>query len=209
MFRGVIFDMDGVLVNTEKFYFDRRMEFLATKSIEPFSRNIKDYVGLTNHGIWESMFPDNPALRNHLKSEYDEYRLNHPLPYAEVLNEGVKETLEELKKRNIKIAIASSSEKKEIDRMIKECDLDSLVDYYISGEDCQNSKPDPEIYKKAIEVLEMNPEECIAIEDSSVGIESAKQAGLYVLALKQKDYKVDQSSADETITRIKDVLIKL
>lgn len=93
--------------------------------------------------------------------------------------------------------------------MIKECDLDSLVDYYISGEDCQNSKPDPEIYKKAIEVLEMNPEECIAIEDSSVGIESAKQAGLYVLALKQKDYKVDQSSADETITRIKDVLIKL
>ncbi|HFC9130009.1 TPA: HAD family hydrolase, partial [Enterococcus faecium] len=83
----------------------------------------------------------------------------------------------------IKVALASSSPKKEINEMLMQNTLMSYFDFIISGEDLSKSKPHPEIYQIAIAALDCD--HYIAVEDSPVGIQAAKSAGLYTLALKQ------------------------
>lgn len=209
MIKGIIFDMDGVLINSEEFYFDRRMSFLDEKGIEPSTRNIKNYIGVTSQGIWDKLIMDDPVLKRKLQVEYEEYCQKHPISFLNAMNEGVAETIHELKRRDYKVAIASSSNMNAILKMKEECGLSSYIDYCISGEECIKSKPYPEIYNRAVRALNLEKKECIAVEDSTLGIEAAKAAGLYVLALEQKNYKIDQVRANEVIEKIDDVLGKI
>lgn len=196
MKQAVIFDMDGVLVDTENFYFKRRMKFFDELKIEPATRKIQDFVGLTNEMIWKMLVPKDEEKRKILRGKYVNYSKQHEVCFSEVLNPSVKEVFSKLKDKNIKIAIASSSEKKEILRMIKECKLNKYIDFVISGEECIRSKPDPEVYIKAVQALDLLQTEALAVEDSVLGIRAAKLAGLTVGALVQKDYYIDQSEAD-------------
>lgn len=199
MKQAVIFDMDGVLVDTESFYFRRRMKFFDELKIEPATRRIQDFVGLTNEMIWEILIPKDNEKRNILREKYVNYSKEHEVCFLEVLNPSVKDVLSKLKDKKIKIAIASSSEKKEILRMIKECGINEYIDFLISGEECTESKPNPEIYIKAVKALGLLQTEVVAVEDSVLGIRAAKLAGLTVGALVQKDYYIDQSEADYKI----------
>lgn len=206
MFKGIVFDMDGVLINSEYFYFNRRMAFLKEKGIIPSTENFHDYVGQTNKEIWNQMVKNDSTLRLQLQEEYSHYSQVHSLSYREALNKGVIDTIDELKERGYKVAIASSSEKLIIEKMIDQCELTSYIDYYISGEECQKSKPNPEIYTKAVKGLSLRKKECLAVEDSPLGIQSATSSGLFTLALRQKEIYLDQSKADAVITNIHQTL---
>ena len=204
--KAVIFDMDGVLIDSEKFYFNRRMKYFDEIGIEPASRKLIDFVGLSDSMIWEKLVPKDEEKRKKLKAGYIEYRRINKIKYKEVFNPSAKAVIEELSKRKIKIAIASSSEKKEIYRMIQECNLEKYIEFYISGEECERSKPCPEIYLKALGSLGVDKEEALAIEDSSLGIEAGKAAELKVIALEQEDCTIDQSKADYKIKDLKEIL---
>ncbi|NSB12697.1 HAD family hydrolase [Clostridium beijerinckii] len=208
MKQAVIFDMDGVLVDTESFYFKRRMKFFDDLKIEPATRKIEDFIGSTNGMIWEMLVPDDEK-RNILKEEYLKYCKEHEVCFQEILNPSVKEVIRELKDRNIKIAIASSSERKEILRMVEECGIASCIDFVISGEECTQSKPDPEIYIRAIKALELLETEVLAVEDSALGIRAAKAAGLTVVALAPRDYYIDQSEADYKVNDLIEITSKI
>lgn len=197
--KSVVFDMDGVLVNTEYFYFKRRMKFFNELEINPGSKQIDDFIGLTNSMIWEMLVPKDTKKRKVLQEEYVKYCNEHPAYFPELLNPSIKRLFKELKDKKIKIAIASSSAKNEILRMLKECELKPYVDFVISGDECKKSKPDPEIYRLATNALNSLPEEVLAVEDSMLGIRSAKSAGLTVAALAQKDYYANQTEADYKI----------
>jgi len=204
--KAVIFDMDGVLINSEYFYFKRRMDFFDSLGIEPATRNFKDFVGLSDRMIWEKLVPNDFIKRKLLKEKYIKYREINKIEFKKVLNNSVEYVFMELKKREIKVAIASSSEKKEIFRMINECELEKYIDFVISGEECIESKPNPDIYIKTIKALNILPKEALAIEDSLLGIQSAKAAGLEVVALYQKDYDLDQSQARYKIKDLKEII---
>lgn len=90
--------------------------------------------------------------------------------------------------------------------MINECELEKYIDFVISGEECIESKPNPDIYIKTIKALNILPKEALAIEDSLLGIQSAKAAGLEVVALYQKDYDLDQSQARYKIKDLKEII---
>ncbi|HGF7712518.1 TPA: HAD family hydrolase [Enterococcus faecium] len=199
---GVIFDMDGVLVDSESFYFERRMNFFKEKNLTPGSANRLDYVGLTENDIWE-VLASSREDRNKLRKEYHEYRDKHPIDFSKALRNKAKEVLLFLKKEKIKVALASSSPKKEINEMLMQNTLMSYFDFIISGEDLSKSKPHPEIYQIAIAALDCD--HYIAVEDSPVGIQAAKSAGLYTLALKQ-DFPLNQTQADIVIENITDVI---
>lgn len=205
MKKGVIFDMDGVLINSEQPYFERRMRFLREHSVTPYSKDMRDYIGLDSRQIWQKMIPTNPVLRERLSRLYDEYRQANPISFPSALNKGVYETLEELKRRQLKVAIASSSYRKDIRKMMEDCGLLDLIDYYVSGEDCIRTKPDPEIYHTAVRALGLTSRDCLAVEDSPTGIRAAKAAGLYTVALKQQDYQPDQREADTVIHEIRQI----
>lgn len=199
---GIVFDMDGVLIDSESFYFERRMNFFKEKNITPKSTNKLDYVGLTEEGIWKVLV-DSQETRSVLKKEYLNYRKKHPIDFTKVLRKDVKMVLKYLKQKKVKIALASSSPKIEIHHMLNQNKLSPFFDFVISGEDLVKSKPHPEIYLLAKKALKC---ECyIAVEDSPVGIASAKAAHLYTLALKQ-DFPIDQSQADISIDSLYDVI---
>lgn len=199
---GIIFDMDGVLIDSESFYFQRRMDFFAEKNLSPGSKNKLDFVGLTEAGIWQVLVPakENRAL---LKKEYQDYRQTHPIDFTKALRGDVKSVLTYLKAKKIKIALASSSPENEIYTMLAQNNLTSFFDFVISGESLSKSKPHPEIYQLAEAALKCD--RCIAVEDSPVGIASAKAAQLYTLALKQ-DFPIDQRQADIVIDHLCDII---
>nr|WP_274601820.1 HAD family phosphatase [Enterococcus lactis] len=109
--------MDGVLIDSENFYFDRRMQFFKEKNILPGSTNKLDFVGLTENGIWEVLVSEKDQ-RADLKKEYLAYWEKHPIDFKTALRKGAEDILDYLKKKSIKIALASSSPQREIDKML-------------------------------------------------------------------------------------------
>lgn len=198
--------MDGVLIDSEMFYFNRRMAFFDSIGIEPGTREFKNFIGLSDKGLWEFLVPDDETKRKELKERYFNYRKKNSIDFMKVLNKSAKYVITKLKSKDIKVAIASSSEKKEILRMVKECELDQFIDFIISGEECSESKPNPEIYNKATKALGLSPKEVIAIEDSELGIAAAKAANIEVIALEQGYETIDQSEAKYIIKDLAELL---
>lgn len=200
---GIIFDMDGVLVESEQFYFKRRLAFLDKKKVKPGSAKLTDHVGKTDLGIWQTLVPQDEQLRHDLRQEYLVYRETKPIDYQAALRPGVPQLLKILKQKDFKIGLASSSARKEIDRMLEENQLADYFDYVISGEDLAESKPNPEIYLLSKQALAC--EEYIAVEDSTLGIKASKAAEIFTVALVQ-DFPVDQEEADYVIQDLQELL---
>jgi len=207
--KAVIFDMDGVLAFTENFYFKRRTNFFDELKIEPSTRKIQDFIGSSSDMIWEMLVTDDEKKRRDLKEKYLMYSKEHEIKFLEVLNPSVKQVFKILKEKNIKIAIASSSGKEDILRMVKECEFEDYIDFIISGEECKKSKPDPEIYSEILKALELSPKDVMVVEDSLLGIRAAKSAGLTVGALVPKDYHIDQTEADFQMNDLVEVIDKI
>ena len=203
MVEAIIFDMDGVLIDSEVYYFKRRMNFFAEVQLSPGSRAINDYVGKTEAEIWQMLVPENPSLRAELKTTYRAYQKQHPIDFEQALRKEVKPVLKKLSAAGIPMALASSSPRRMIDEMLTACQLQSYFCYVISGEELTQSKPHPEIYQLAQNHLDC--EQIAAVEDSPIGIQSAKAAGIYTIALKQP-FDVDQSQADQMIDSLEELL---
>ena len=197
--------MDGVLVDSERFYQQRREAFLKMKGMPIPDRTL--LVGANDQRVWELMVPQDENLRAVLKEEYQSFRRKHPVPYDKLANPQAKPLFTDLKNRGLKIAIASSSAKWMIQRMARMLDIADLVDYMISGMDCSAHKPDPEIYLRAMEALGVMAGEAAAVEDSPVGIQAALGAGLRVYALRPMgDTVLDQRAATAVLDQLIDLL---
>ena len=118
MIKAVLFDMDGVLVDTEWFYNRRRVAFMEEKGFH--FDEIPDLSGSNEPAIWEALVPDDIELRERLRVEYKQvYSPDHPVPYAELLNEQTEPVMRELHERGVKCAIASSSYRELIDELVE------------------------------------------------------------------------------------------
>lgn len=205
MIKGIIFDMDGVLADTEYFYRQRRENYLREKKFE--RREETDFTGSNEKAIWETLVPEDLKLRNRMMLEYREYRAVHPEPYEQLVDPQVKPLFESLKKQGVRIGIASSSENSAITAMMEAAKVTELVDYRISGTECSAHKPAPDIYLRALKDMGLETNEAFAVEDSKAGIAAALQAGLRVYALKPRHGEpIDQSAATAVIGQLKDVL---
>jgi len=204
MVKGVIFDMDGVLVDSEWFYQKRRAEFFRRMD---FPVPGISFVGSNERAIWEALVPDDPEFRQEMLMGYRAYRHLHPVPYRELLNPQVPGLFQRLKELGLKIGVASSSYLGAVKEVVHLAGAEELVDFLISGEQCAAHKPDPEIYLRSLDALKLAPEEAAAVEDSPTGIAAAKRAGLKVLAPKARpELALDQSAADAVINQLADVL---
>lgn len=205
MYRGIIFDMDGVLADTESYYTNRRDEYLRLMGYQ--RQENTDFTGSNEKALWETMVPNDPELRQELLMGYRAYRKLHPIPFRELLDPQAAALFRTLKEQGQKIGIASSSDPKAIAALVQAAGVEALVDSQISGDQCKAHKPDPEIYLRSLKALGLTAGEALAVEDSPTGILSAKRAGLTVLALRPRhDEPLDQSAADTVISQLMDVV---
>jgi len=110
---------------------------------------------------------------------------------------GVVELLRRLKQMKIKLGIASSSHRRLIEYVLKKLEIASLFESVVGAEDIVNSKPDPEIFLTCARKLHADPKECLVVEDSKLGVEGAKKAGMRCLGYRNPSSgNQDLSKAD-------------
>ncbi len=168
---GVLFDLDGVLIDSERLYsgFYDNLGELYNIEEENFSMAIK---GSTIEQILSKYFPSPEASADVLR-RINEFEANMEYPICE----GVIEFLSELKSRDIPAAIVTSSSD---NKMVK---LKAYFDTIVTGGDITRSKPDPEGYLLAAKRVGCNPEDCYVFEDSISGLAAGMAAGCTVIGL--------------------------
>ena len=205
MIKAVLFDKDGVLMDSEAECERRRQIFFSERGID--ASGFPDFYGSNNDVIWRTVEPNDAERRARLAVEFVERFKDEPMIYADYVYPAVRSTLEALRARGILTALASSSPRKFIDRFLDETGLTELFDYTVSGEECENHKPAPDVYLRAMEALGVHPDEVLVVEDSPLGIAAGRAAGAFVLAPSVPSAPgVDQSEADARIVDISGVL---
>jgi beta-phosphoglucomutase family hydrolase len=206
MLRAVIFDWDGVVVDSSAHH-ERSWEVLATNRGLPLPPDhFKRGFGKKNNVIIPDLgWAADPTEVDALAHEKEEiYRAMvrekgiEPLP-------GVRELLAGLREKGIPCAIASSTERANLDLPL---DLMGLRDFFqviVSGEEVIHGKPDPAVFLVAAKRLGIVPADCVVIEDALVGIEAAKRAGMAVLAVATTNPLEALGSADAAIGSMAEV----
>ena len=187
MFKAVVFDMDGVILDSEKIY--RKYEYIAAEhfglpmdNLEEFCNKIAGGTKHTNKLVFEEFFDtdiDYFEYRDVISEGVERYATEHGYE----LKSGIRELFDILKEKGIKIALATSTDKDRATRFLEPLGLISYFDEMIFGDVLPpgRGKPNPDIYLAACEALGTKPEETIGVEDSINGIMSSKAAGLYTV----------------------------
>lgn len=175
--KGVIFDLDGVIVSTDEYHFQSWKRLADEDGIE-FTR--EDNMRLRGVSRMQSLeFLLEKATRKYTDEEKQEMAARKNSYYRELLKDitpdnilpGAMEIMEKLKKRGIKIAVGSSS--KNTPRILQRIGLENYFDAVSDGNDIKKGKPDPEVFLIAAERLSLAPQVCLVVEDAKAGIEAA------------------------------------
>lgn len=183
MFEAVVFDMDGVITDTEKLYRRFQMEEGRRRGIpEDVLVYACDHIAggnkFSNKPIFESIVGrgiDYMEFREKLMANLDAYIAANGVE----LKYGVKETLAYLKDKGIKIGLATSTIRERAIGYLTAHGIYKYFDKLVFGNMVEHGKPAPDIYLKACEELGVEPAKAVAVEDSINGIKSAGVAGLY------------------------------
>lgn len=209
---AVVFDMDGVLVDSESAYRGIREAFFESQGVA-VSREEHDLLAGASrkeerrlYSQWWERSRGEKLDGLEVEQLEDEFWESHPIDYREIMNPGVPETLEKLKDLGYRLAVASSSPLYHIRDVLEECGIDGFFEVVESGDHLAQSKPNPEIYLITLRKLGLPADACCAVEDSDPGIEAARRAGLYTIAKREERFGFVQSGADVIVEEIPDVV---
>jgi len=208
--KAVIFDMDGVIIDSEPLHYKIFMNY--TKS--SFGLTISDeeydtFIGTTNKSIF-SMLQKRHGVRGNLDTMVEEYEEQY-LTFLMTANsekpiDGVDILVKNLHQCNMKLALASSSPKEHIKIILNMFKLDEFFAAAVSGQEVKAGKPAPDIFLRAAEFLGVLPKECLVFEDSRNGVSAAKKAGMKCIAYyNPHSGKQDLSQADKIISSFAEV----
>ncbi len=175
---GVIFDKDGTLHDTERVFWRAWKAAAEQMHVPDIESTILHCTGMNLHDIglfWKRKYPDIPfdsyiKLRNRFFEQFTA----EDVP----LRPGAMETLEALKKRGYKLGLATSSNRDAATGHLKRTGMLNFFDGMAFGDMVQNGKPAPDIYLLAAQLIDVQPENCIGVEDSFNGIRSVHNAGM-------------------------------
>jgi HAD superfamily hydrolase (TIGR01509 family) len=204
MKKAALFDMDGLLVDTESLSVAAAEKICKDLGIDIKKEEVTDIVGVTAKKFYGEL-QKNKNLDHKPQKLIEE----HNNVYESSLENGVKaypgakELPRKLKEAELKIALVSGSSRWQIDTTLKNIGMENVFDLILSCDDITKSKPSPQGFLVAAEKLGVKPEECIVFEDSMYGIEAGKRAGMTVVGV-VNDGGQDIESADIIINTLAD-----
>lgn len=182
---AALFDMDGVIVHTNPYHKKAFKIFLEKHNVSLTDEELKEHVyGRTNAEIFPYIFKDEyteekgEEWANEKESLFRELYKNDAKPVPGLVN-----FLEELKKGGIKSAVGTSAPVENLDFIMEALDLRKYFDAFLHSADVSEGKPNPEIYLKAADRLNTNPDSCVVFEDSIAGVKAGINAGMKVVAV--------------------------
>lgn len=185
----VIFDMDGVLIDSEGFWRQAEKETLSALGVKWDEKTANELKGQTITGVIEFWYNRTPWEGSTI-AQVEKAITNRVLELiAEkgVINPGVKDTLEYLQQNNYKIGLASNSSAHMINTVIELLGIKSYFQTIVSADFVKEGKPAPDVYLLAAKNLESNSENCLVIEDSFTGATAGKRANMIVIAVPEHD----------------------
>ncbi|MFC4448465.1 HAD family hydrolase [Halorussus aquaticus] len=196
--KAVLFDMDGVIVNSERYWVETEQEEILPSAVEG-TPDASETTGMNFREIYDYL-----EERNEMTASKDEFVASYEEAARDIygeqvaLQEGFEELLADLREDGRTLALVSSSPHDWIDRVLDRFDLREAFDRVISAEEIDGkSKPEPDVYEYAAEQVGVGPEDCVAVEDSTNGVQSAKAAGMRAVGYRnQSDEELDLSAAD-------------
>lgn len=185
MLKGVLFDMDGVLVNNLEVHREAFAEFFRRYGVERTFDELNRVFGKGNDDIMGELMPREVVERVGIRelgyekeAIYREIYAPHITPQP-----GLKTFLAACEEHGLKCAVGSSGYMANVDFVLDRCDIRRYFEATVAGDQVTRCKPDPEIYLTAAAKLGLEPCECIVFEDAEAGIEAAQRAGIKVVAL--------------------------
>lgn len=186
MIQAVIFDMDGVLIDAKEWHYEA-----LNKALALFGFEISRYDHLTSFdGLPTSKKLNMLSKTNNLPHELHGFinmlKQNYTMDmvFEKCRPRFIHEyALSSLKAQGYKLAVASNSIKATVQTMMQKADLERYLDIMLSNEDVKDPKPSPEIYIKAMQQLQLEPSQCLIVEDNEHGIQAARASGAHVLVV--------------------------
>lgn len=175
-----IFDMDGVIIDSEPIHFDVDIKTLDYFGVKTTEQELERFVGMTNPEMLDIFRQEHNLV--HTIQEMIEYQLNLKMNILNNLEiepiEGIRELIAQLQQRNIPMALASSSPRIFIEGVLGKFGLSHFFKTVVSGEEVPKGKPAPDIYLETAKQLGVDPQNCVVLEDSRNGVIAAKKAGM-------------------------------
>lgn len=204
MLKAVLFDMDGVIVDTEPLHHKAYQKMFGKVGIEVSSEMYEGFTGQSTYGICVQLctyfnLEQDPQELVQIKRNYFTKLFFEDNDLQ--LLDGVEELINDYFKQGLTLIIASSASMFTINNVMKRFNLDRFFSNKLSGANLKASKPHPEIFINAAKAANALPNECFVIEDSTNGIKAAKRAGIYCVAYKSEHSKnQDYTLADMVIS---------
>lgn len=214
-FKAILFDMDGVLVDSEPYHIEIEKRMFKKMGLDISDEEHAGYMGAATDVMWKQIIE-----KHHLNLDLNEMtRMTNQsgIPFFAELEKlepipGIVEMLEQLKIREIPMAVASSSDPGTIKLILEKSGLNKYFSHAVSSGIVGKSKPAPDVFIHAAKLLGVKPADCLVIEDSKNGIKAAKAAGMFCIAYSgAASESQDQSKADvilDDFAKLADFLFK-
>ena len=211
--KGLIFDLDGVLVFTDKFHY-QAWKTMADELGVYFDETINHRLrGVSRMDSLEIILEryEGPDLSLREKEKLAEkkneiYRTLLESMTPDDVTKEVRDTLTKLREKGYKLAIGSSSKNAKF--ILEKVELKDAFDAISDGNNITKSKPDPEVFLKAAEYLELPPKACMVVEDAEAGIEAAKKGGMYAAGIGEAAKSINADESLKTFSELVDIVDK-
>lgn len=186
MIKAVLFDMDGVLVDAKEWHYETLNDALAVLGLNiSRTEHLAVYDGLPTRKKLEMLSRTrglSPKLHDFLND------LKQKMTYQVIVEKcrpvfHHEYALGRLKREGKRMVVCSNSVRSTVEAMMRQSNLLKYLDFFLSNQDVGKAKPDPEIYLTAIERLQLQPQECLILEDNEHGIQAARASGAHVMVV--------------------------
>jgi len=205
--KAVIFDLDGVLVDTSPYHKQAWFDLAAKLGCSITDEFFRRTFGMQNYQIIPMLVGRQlPSEEIEQLAEWKEARYRQLVGNKQILCQGVKPLLDELKETGFLLAIGTSTPRKNLDFILAQTAIRHYFDALVSGEDVRRGKPAPDTFLKAAEKLALPAHRAAVVEDAVAGIQAAKNAGMAVVAVTSTRTREELKEADivvDSLTELK------